>query len=104
MAFSIGSTRPTMEELPVPVTRAQLRPAGVTPPFHRILNEERREPAAVRKSAETAASEYTVKPGDTLWKLGVKQFQVDPYQGLTSRSMVELRSKLDQLRGSEQGA
>ncbi len=80
MAFSIGSTRPTMEELPVPVTRAQLRPAGATSTFNRILNEERREPAAVRKSAETAAGEYTVKPGDTLWKLGVKQFQVDPYQ------------------------
>ncbi|MBI5584853.1 MAG: septal ring lytic transglycosylase RlpA family protein [Deltaproteobacteria bacterium] len=33
-----------------------------------------------RSVPEIKQIEYTVKPGDTLWKLGVKQFQVDPYQ------------------------
>ncbi|MBM4340037.1 MAG: septal ring lytic transglycosylase RlpA family protein [Deltaproteobacteria bacterium] len=29
---------------------------------------------------DTTFKEYTVKPGDTLWKIGVKLFQEDPYK------------------------
>lgn len=80
MSFSIGSTRPTMEELSAPVSQAPPLQASVSQPFKRLLNEKMKEPAPVRCSPKTVTLAYTVKPGDTLWKLGVKQFQIDPYQ------------------------
>jgi rare lipoprotein A len=80
MTIAIGSTRPTMEELPVQVGQTQPLEGGVRPRFNRLLNEKIMERAPAQRFPEAAACEYTVKPGDTLWKLGVKQFQVDPYQ------------------------
>lgn len=80
MTYSIGSTRPTMEELPLPGTPAKAPQEGGTPVFSRLLTKQMNEPGPSRSVAESTELEYTVKPGDTLWKLGVKQFQVDPYQ------------------------
>ncbi|MCU0579958.1 MAG: septal ring lytic transglycosylase RlpA family protein [Desulfobacterota bacterium] len=71
------------------MSQTQPRPAGVSPTFTRLLNEQMREPAEVRKSAEAAVIEYTVKPGDTLWKLGVKRFQVDPYQLAKDNGLID---------------
>jgi rare lipoprotein A len=80
MAFSIGSTQPTVEELSVQAAKAPSLPSEGTPRFDRLLRNKIQETQDVLKSRETDTIEYTVKAGDTLWKLGVKQFQVDPYQ------------------------
>jgi rare lipoprotein A len=80
MTISIGSTVPTVEELPANSLR------GITPAvagqasFAQVLEDKVAKPKAPGEEPGRTGVEYVVQPGDTLWKLGVKKFQVDPYQ------------------------
>jgi rare lipoprotein A len=76
MTISIGSTLPTLEELPAVATR------GIPPstPFPQILETKMPQPRLSGEKPGQTNIEYVVQPGDTLWKLGLKKFQADPYQ------------------------
>ncbi len=80
MTISIGSTLATLEELPT------VAPRGIAPTiprkssFPQILETKMSKPAPAGEESEQATIEYVVQPGDTLWKLGFKKFQADPYQ------------------------
>jgi len=80
MTISIGSTLPTLEELPAAAAR------GITPrtprniSFPQIMEAKMSQSVPSGETSGQTTSEYVVQPGDTLWKLGLKKFQADPYQ------------------------
>lgn len=78
--MSIGSTVPTMEELPVRSGIPSAEKSETGQGFQQALEAKLAVRETSQGSSGTTTVEYTVKPGDTLWKLGVKQFGVDPYQ------------------------
>jgi rare lipoprotein A len=80
MTISIGSTVPTVEELPANSPRGI--PPGVQDKtsFAQVLEAKVSKAKAPGEEAGQTVIEYVVQPGDTLWKLGVKKFQADPYQ------------------------
>jgi rare lipoprotein A len=49
-------------------------------PFGAILNRALDEKGVSEKAQGAGVIEYTVRPGDTLWKIGVQLFGADPYQ------------------------
>lgn len=79
MTISIGSTLPTLEELPAVATRGIPLSTPRNSSFPRILTKMSKAEPSGKEPGQTI-SEYVVQPGDTLWKLGLKKFQVDPYQ------------------------
>jgi rare lipoprotein A len=61
-----------------PASRAGSAPAGL---FAQTLQTKLGKGADTTPAAgvtQEKVVEYTVKPGDTLWKIGVRKFQVDP--------------------------
>ena len=46
--------------------------------FSSLLSAKLGKDASPPPQAKETVHEYTVKPGDTLWKIGVKRFQIDP--------------------------
>jgi rare lipoprotein A len=61
-----------------PASRAGSAPAGL---FASALQAKLNKGADTNPAAGSAQGkvvEYTVKPGDTLWQIGVRKFQVDP--------------------------
>jgi rare lipoprotein A len=80
MTISIGSTVPTVEELPANFSRGNTRDVPVKASFARVLEAKGFKAEAPRAEPNQTEFEYVVQPGDTLWKLGIKKFQADPYQ------------------------
>jgi rare lipoprotein A len=80
MTISIGSTLATMEELPATAPRG----IPLSPPrnssFPQILETKLSQSGLSGEESGQTNIEYVVQPGDTLWKLGLKKFQADPYQ------------------------
>jgi rare lipoprotein A len=48
--------------------------------FEAVLNKSLEEKAGPEREENVKMTEYTVKPGDTLWKIGLQRFGADPYQ------------------------
>ena len=80
MTISIGSTWPTLEELPAVATRGIPPNTPRNSSFPQILETKMSMPGPSGEKPGQTVSEYVVQPGDTLWKLGLKKFQADPYQ------------------------
>jgi rare lipoprotein A len=80
MTISIGSTLPTLEELPAVATRGIPPSTPRNASFSQILKTQKSNPGPSGEEPGQPIIEYVVQPGDTLWKLGVKKFQADPYQ------------------------
>jgi rare lipoprotein A len=80
MTISIGSTLPTLEELPSVATRGISPSTPRNTSFSQILETQKANPGPSGEESGQPIIEYVVQPGDTLWKLGVKKFQADPYQ------------------------
>ncbi len=80
MTISIGSTLPTVEELPAVATRGIPLSAPRNSTFPQLLETKLSQPGPSGEGPRQTSIEYIVQPGDTLWKLGVKKFQTDPYQ------------------------
>jgi rare lipoprotein A len=80
MTISIGSTLPTLEELPAVATRGIPPSTPRNSSFSQILETQKSNPGPSGEETGQPIIEYVVQPGDTLWKLGVKKFQADPYQ------------------------
>jgi rare lipoprotein A len=80
MTISIGSTLPTLEELPAAAARGiPLRtPRNIS--FPQIMEAKMSQSGPSGETPGQTTIEYVVQPGDTLWKLGLKKFQADPYQ------------------------
>ena len=74
-------------------------PDEKTVPFEKVLKTEIEKPADKPVSPKNEPLEYTVKPGDNLWKIGVKKFNKDPYQiardnGLANPHLIRAGQKL----------
>lgn len=80
MTISIGSTLPTLEELPSVATRGNPPSTPRNTSFSQIFETQKANPGPSGEEPGQPIIEYVVQPGDTLWKLGVKKFQADPYQ------------------------
>ena len=80
MTVSIGATVPTLEELPAATPRGVLPRGLKNSSFDQLLESKMAKGGPSGEEPRAAVSEYVVQPGDTLWKLGVKKFQADPYQ------------------------
>ena len=80
MSLTIGSTSPTLEEIPERTASRISESAQENQPFSRVLDSKIAKAGIGKDRPKSTSREYTVKPGDTLWKLGIKKFQVDPYQ------------------------
>jgi peptidoglycan lytic transglycosylase len=80
MTISIGSTLPTLEELPAVATRGIPPNSPRNSSFPQLLETKLSKTALSAEEPGQTTIEYIVQPGDTLWKLGVKKFQADPYQ------------------------
>jgi rare lipoprotein A len=80
MTISIGSTLPTLEELPATAKRGIPLSTPRISPFPQILETQLAKPGPSGEEPAQTIIEHVVQPGDTLWKLGLKKFQADPYQ------------------------
>jgi rare lipoprotein A len=80
MTISIGSTLATMEELPATAPRGIPLSTARNSSFPQILETKLSQPGPSGEESGQTVREYVVQPGDTLWKLGLKKFQADPYQ------------------------
>jgi rare lipoprotein A len=80
MTISIGSTLATMEELPATAPRGIPLSTPRNSSFPQILETKLSQPGLSGEESGQTVIEYVVQPGDTLWKLGLKKFQADPYQ------------------------
>jgi len=57
-----------------------LPPSGPGAPFLNVLKERIAKGSEATSTTGETVQEYIVKPGDTLWKIGMEIFKEDPYK------------------------
>ncbi len=72
---------------------------GAKDSFSSLLTSRMKETGVTPGTEKTEAIEYEVRPGDSLWKIGVRLFHKDPQQiardnGLTNPDMIRPGQKL----------